>query len=312
MPVLAHPVERLRRRPVAAQPDLHEVATLDRAGLDQPAHRRAVAGEDAPVVLGRVGVGVEVDDADACRAGGPRRRRSPIGQVIEWSPPRMIGTRPLGHLEDLAEDHRVAALESRPGRCWRRRRRRRRGPRTARRRAAASRSRRGCSCACADRPRPEPRAGSVADRVVERRADDGDVDARATQLVRIGDPGQLHEGRRADVGRQVEVVEASNCLVPAVVRREVPLEVGSVGRSATVSSGDGRRTGRGTSSRQAPPVRIGRPAGRPRIVAPSRAGELAGHSCVVGCACSLTHLGCARSRARLRLRLASRPAGFSV
>ena len=74
--LLLHPLERLDRRPVAAQPDLDEVLALDRPGFDEAAHRRAVAGQHAPVVLGGVGVGVEMDDADAARAGGRRRRRS--------------------------------------------------------------------------------------------------------------------------------------------------------------------------------------------------------------------------------------------
>ena len=76
--LLAHPLEDLGRRPVAAQADLDEVAPEDRAGLDEPAHRRAVTGEHAPVVGGGVGVGVEVDDADAARAAdlGDRAWRS--------------------------------------------------------------------------------------------------------------------------------------------------------------------------------------------------------------------------------------------
>ena len=75
--LLLHPLEGLQRRPVAAQADLDEVAALDRARLDQPAHRRAVAGEHAPVVVGGVGVGIEVDDPDAARPARPRRSRSP-------------------------------------------------------------------------------------------------------------------------------------------------------------------------------------------------------------------------------------------
>ena len=59
----------------------------------------------------------------------------------------------------------------------------------------------------ADRAGPEPCARSVADGVIERGADDRDVDATGGQLGRIGDPGQVHERRRADIGRQVEVIE---------------------------------------------------------------------------------------------------------
>ena len=73
-----HPLERVLRRPVAAQADLHEVGAGDGAGLDQAAHRRAVAGQVAVDDVGGVGVGVEVDDADVAVAvhvgdGGGRR-----------------------------------------------------------------------------------------------------------------------------------------------------------------------------------------------------------------------------------------------
>ena len=71
--LLLHPCEGLDGRPVAAQPDLDEVAAIDCARFDQAAHRGAVAGEDAPVVVGRVGMGVEMDDADAAQGGAPRR-----------------------------------------------------------------------------------------------------------------------------------------------------------------------------------------------------------------------------------------------
>ena len=76
--LLGHPREDLGRRPVAAQPDLHEAVAGHRAGLDQAAHRRAVAGEVAVDDVGGVGVGVEVDDADVAVAvdvgdGGGRR-----------------------------------------------------------------------------------------------------------------------------------------------------------------------------------------------------------------------------------------------
>ena len=64
MPCSLHPREDVRRRPVATQPDLHEVAPGDRAAFDEPPHRRAVAGQTAPILVGGVGVRVEVDDAD--------------------------------------------------------------------------------------------------------------------------------------------------------------------------------------------------------------------------------------------------------
>ncbi len=80
----------------------------------------------------------------------------------------------------------------------------------------------------ADGARPEPGARTVADRVVERRADDGDVDGAPSELVGIGDPRQLHERHGADVGRQVEVGVGREILVPAGVMRELVLGVGVV------------------------------------------------------------------------------------
>ena len=202
--LLLHPVEGRQRRPVAAQPDLDEVLALDRARLDQPAHRRAVAGEDAPVVVGGVGVGVEMDDPDAARAAdlGDGGRRRPGDRVVAAEDDRDRAG--LGDLADLAVDHRVAALD--PGRDDV-------GvagvddgqdlERLDVELERVDRARRVLRLA--DRARPEAGARSVADGVVERRADDRDVDAEAAELGRVRDPGQLHERRRADVGRQVEV-----------------------------------------------------------------------------------------------------------
>ena len=48
----------------------------------------------------------------------------------------------------------------------------------------------------ADRARPESRTGAVADRVVERRADDRDVRLPGAELGGIGHPRQLHEADR--------------------------------------------------------------------------------------------------------------------
>ena len=109
-----------------------------------------------------------------------------------------------GDLADLAVDHRVAAPELR-----------RHDVRVARvddgqllERADVELERvesaRGV-LRLADRARPEPRAGPVRDHVVERRADDRDVDAARGELGGIRDPGQVRERRRPDVGRQVEV-----------------------------------------------------------------------------------------------------------
>ncbi len=82
--LLAHPLERLDRRPVAAQPDLDEVATQHRARFDQPSHGCPVPGQHAPVVVGRVRMGIEVHDADAPRPPhlGDRGRRGPGDRMV--------------------------------------------------------------------------------------------------------------------------------------------------------------------------------------------------------------------------------------
>ena len=110
-PVFLHPVERLLGRPVAAQAHLHEVAPIDGARLDEPAHRRAVAGEDPERLVGRVGVGVEVDDADPLGRPelGDRGRRRPGDGVVAAEDDR---DRPAArHVPDLAVDHRVRPLD---------------------------------------------------------------------------------------------------------------------------------------------------------------------------------------------------------
>ena len=113
----------------------------------------------------------------------------------------------------------------------------------------------------ADRARAEAGARPVADGVVERRADDRDVHVARPQVGRVGDPGQLHERRQADVGGQVEVVEGLVRAVPAVARREVDVARGR-GRSATMASGGGSpSTGRGT--RPVPPSRRAAGSGPP-------------------------------------------------
>ena len=60
-PLRGHPVQRLRRRPVAAQADLQEPVPAQRAGLDQPAHRLAVPPQRAELDVAGVGVRVEVE-----------------------------------------------------------------------------------------------------------------------------------------------------------------------------------------------------------------------------------------------------------
>ena len=225
--LLLHPVERLLRRPVAAQPDLDEVVAADRARFDQAAHRRAVAGEDAERVVGRVGVGIEMDDPDAPRAAdlGDRGGRRPGDRVVATEDDRDGAGG--GHLEDLAVDHRVGPLHVR-----------RDDVRVAGvdhgqdiERVDVELERmdgtRGV-LRLADRAWPEPRARPMADGVIERRPDDGDVHRSAPQLVRFGDPRQLHERDRAHVGRQVEVGVGRELLVPAGVMRELVPGVGVV------------------------------------------------------------------------------------
>ena len=69
--LLGHPVQRLGAGPVAAQPHLQEAVAAQRAGLDQPAHRLAVAVERAELDVAGVGVGVEVDHRDPAEAEVP-------------------------------------------------------------------------------------------------------------------------------------------------------------------------------------------------------------------------------------------------
>ena len=75
--LLPHPLERLGRRPVAAQPDLDEVLPL--TAPDSIRRRIGVPwlASTPQAVVGGVGVGVEMDDPDAARPARPRRRRSP-------------------------------------------------------------------------------------------------------------------------------------------------------------------------------------------------------------------------------------------
>ena len=97
------PCSRLPRelrlaRPVAAQPDLHVALRVDDAVPHEPVHRRAVRDLDAEHLRARVGVRVEVDEAD----GTVRRAHARTsGSAIEWSPPRTIGS--SAGVDDLAD-----------------------------------------------------------------------------------------------------------------------------------------------------------------------------------------------------------------
>ena len=92
--LLGHPVQRLRRRPVAAQADLQESVAAHGAGLDQPAHRLAVARQRAELDVPGVRVRVEMDHRDPAVAGC---WATPVasGQAIVWSPPRTSGMAPV-------------------------------------------------------------------------------------------------------------------------------------------------------------------------------------------------------------------------
>ena len=59
-----HPVQRLRRRPVATQADLQEPVAAQRARLDQATHRLAVAPQRPELDVAGVRVRVEVDHRD--------------------------------------------------------------------------------------------------------------------------------------------------------------------------------------------------------------------------------------------------------
>ena len=95
--------------------------------------------------------------------------------MIEWSPPRTIGIAPVGRdLADLAVDERVAPLD--PGRDDVRVAGVDDGQDLERLDVQLERvDRAGRVLGLADGARAEPGAGPVADRVVERRADDRDV-----------------------------------------------------------------------------------------------------------------------------------------
>ena len=62
---------------------------------------------------------------------------------------------------------------------------------------------------------------SMADRVVERRPDDGRVRLAASELGSVAHEVALAEGLQPDVGRQVRAIVELIVAVPAVERRVV-------------------------------------------------------------------------------------------
>ena len=171
-----------------------------------------------------------------------------------------------GDLEDLAVDQRVGPLDPGRRRCSRRRHRRR------------SRTSNGSTSSWSELIEPDVYCASRIARGPNRApgrwltASSNGAPTMATstsrrsELVRVGDPRQLHERHRTDVGRQVEVGVGLERPVPAVLAREVALEARDRGGGQPPdASGDGRgRSPRGSvpSRWGAPPVRACRPAGR--------------------------------------------------
>src|SRR6476469_3627395 len=179
--LLLHPVEGRLWRPIAAQSDLHEVLALDRAGLDEAAHRRPVAGQDAEGVGGGIGVGVEMDDPDAARTTdlGDGRRGGPGDRVVAAEDDRDRAG--LGDFADLAVDHRVAALD--PGRHDVRVTGVDDGQDVVRIDVELERMDRARGVlGLPDGTRPEAGARPVADGVVERGTDDRYIDTEAPDL----------------------------------------------------------------------------------------------------------------------------------
>ena len=203
--VVAHPLLVLFARPVAAQPDLDEAVAGDRARLDEPAHRGAVAGE------------VAVEDRSAVSACASKwimttlpkpwwsATATPAGQVIEWSPPMMTGMMPrlvisrtrfvdggLRQLPHAVADDRVAVVDDLEvvedldlqvevvGA--------------------------GVVGAGAHRPRAEAGARTVGGVVVPRGADDRDVGLPLVELRRLGEQRPHPERRGPHIRGSVELL----------------------------------------------------------------------------------------------------------
>ena len=116
MLLVGHPVEGLRARPVAAQPELQEAVTTSRAGLDQTSHRLAVAVERAELDVTGVGVGIEVDHRDppvASGAGHTGHVRPGDGVVAPQNQRDLarLGDRGDRVLDDLAAAHHVTGVD---------------------------------------------------------------------------------------------------------------------------------------------------------------------------------------------------------
>ena len=92
--LLLHPGERLRRRPVAAQPDLDEVPPLT---APDSISRRIGVPWLASTPQASLAVSAWASKWTIPMLPGRRTSATAVadGQVIEWSPPRMIGIAPV-------------------------------------------------------------------------------------------------------------------------------------------------------------------------------------------------------------------------
>src|SRR5438477_1194545 len=209
-PLRAHPLEGLALGPVAAQPDLHEVAPGDGARFDQPAHGRGVRSQVAPAVAAGVGVRVKVQDAYLAPAvgvgyGGCRRvgdrviapdhhgHDLPRGDFGDPRSDRLVGL--VGHprvadrvaivddLQDLKGRH--LQVEVPAGRL-------------------IVRDPHG--------PGAETGARPVGRRIVPGCADDGDIRAPLVELLRLTQRARFEEGRRTEVLGTVHLgIEVGGC-----------------------------------------------------------------------------------------------------
>ena len=195
MPRRGHPRQRLRSRPVSAQPDLQETVAAHRPGLDQAAHRLAVPDQRAELDVAGVGVRVEVQHGDP---PGPRLldhagRVGPGDRVVaakdqrDGARPRhrvhrrlQVPDRPRGVAGEHLDVARVVHPQVRQPVGAQRQGR----PRSVVREVTG----------LADVLRPESGAGTVGGPAVERRAEDHHVGAREGGRVGPVAPGHAQEG----------------------------------------------------------------------------------------------------------------------
>ncbi len=185
------PRELLRPRPVAAQADLDVAARVDVPLLDEPVHRRPVRDLHAEDLRARVGVGVEVDEAEPAVPGGAGADVRLGDRVVAAEDDRNrtrsddLSDRPLDRLvrpSGVGGDNRRVAVVDQP----------QLGHRVdlcleVRPRRAAGGANRARAKACA---RP------VGDEVVRRRADDRDVDAlELGRVLRVGKGAEREQAR---------------------------------------------------------------------------------------------------------------------